>query len=482
MPPSSTYRPDPRHQRLPALTDPVRAAAFPRHILRFRNQRAAATVGLDTLDEAEWEAHFARFAPLPGNLETPLALRYHGHQFLSYNPNLGDGRGFLFGQLRDASGRLLDLGTKGSGRTMYARGGDGRLTLKGGFREILAAEVLEALGVRTCRIFSLFETGEALIRSDEPSPARGSVLVRLSHGHVRIGTFQRLDWEENRTAMQVLLEHCVSCYYPHLDGHPDLPAAFALAVMESLAETTGAWMAAGFVHGVLNSDNLNITGESFDYGPWRFLPHFDPSFTAAYFDAGGLYAYGRQPVAVHHGLSSLVESLGLIGEPASLARGLPRFEERVGHHLRAAMLRRLGLRGDAEIAAELMKAWIAWAEQRSTSFHRFFFDWYGGAASEARGRGGPAAAAYDNPSFAAVRRQLDRLEAIDPSRLSHPYFAGDDPCELRIDELEAAWAPVSQSDDWRAFAEKLAAIRQMGDALGLASRGEQQPEVPTVAG
>jgi serine/tyrosine/threonine adenylyltransferase len=141
---------------------------------------------------AKWERHFAAFAPLPGNLEEPLALRYHGHQFRVYNPHLGDGRGFLYAQLLDAQdGRLLDLGTKGSGQTPWSRDGDGRLTLKGGVREVLATETLEALGVYTSKSFSLFETGEKFFRTDEPSPTRSSVLVRLSHSHIRVGSFQR---------------------------------------------------------------------------------------------------------------------------------------------------------------------------------------------------------------------------------------------------------------------------------------------------
>src|SRR6202044_3512540 len=134
----------------------------------------------------------ARFEALPDNQPQPLAMRYHGHQFQTYNPDLGDGRGFLFAQLREAgTGRLLDLATKGSGRTPWSRTADGRLTLKGGVREVLAARMLEALGVYTSKAFALFETGEALMRGDEPSPTRSSVLTRLGHSHIRIGTFQR---------------------------------------------------------------------------------------------------------------------------------------------------------------------------------------------------------------------------------------------------------------------------------------------------
>src|SRR5689334_25054118 len=193
LPQPAPYRPETAILALgDAFYDPVAPADFPRAILRFRNDRWAPAVGLEGLDEERWRAHFARFVPLPDNLPQPLALRYHGHQFRSYNPDIGDGRGFLFAQVRDERGRLLDLATKGSGQTPYSRFGDGRLTLKGGVREVLAAEMLEALGVYTSKAFSLFETGEELVRGDEPSPTRSSVLVRLSHSHIRYGTFQRL--------------------------------------------------------------------------------------------------------------------------------------------------------------------------------------------------------------------------------------------------------------------------------------------------
>jgi len=466
MPVSEHYRPDPLHQRLPRLSDEVAPARFPRHILRHRDQAAAAEVGLDTLTDGEWEAAFARFEPLPGNLPRPLALRYHGHQFLTYNPSLGDGRGFLYAQLRDRRGRLMDLGTKGSGRTMYARGGDGKLTLKGGFREILAAALLDALGVPTSRALSLYETGESLIRGDEPSPTRSGVLVRLSWGHVRIGTFQRLEFEDDAQSMRALLEHCVAVYYPHLLDRPDLPAALLAEVAEALARTTGAWMAAGFVHGVLNSDNLNITGESFDYGPWRFLPWFDPSFVAAYFDHSGLYSFGRQPVAVHHALSSLAEALELVGERASLQAPLRSFAERVGHHFRLAFLRRLGCRASHPDAAALISAWIPWAEQREQSFARFFFDWYAGPLGAPRALTGPSAAVYLRPAFAPVRAALGALEPTHPERLAHPYLDRPEPFDLRIEELEALWEPVSSRDDWapmRGALDAIASLRDLSD-------------------
>ena len=176
MPLTSSALPRREHEALgERFYQVVSPAKFPSQKLRFRNQRWAERVGLGELTADEWTEHFAGFSALPGAQRVPLALSYHGHQFDVYNPNLGDGRGFLFAQLTDLhNGRLLDLGTKGSGQTPYSRAGDGRLTLKGGFREVLASEMLEALGVYTSKAFSLIETGEALQRGDEPSPTRST--------------------------------------------------------------------------------------------------------------------------------------------------------------------------------------------------------------------------------------------------------------------------------------------------------------------
>ena len=274
----------------------VTAATFPNHLLRFRNDRVAANIGLDALDDQAWIEHFGKFNALPDNIETPLALCYHGHQFGHYNPNLS-GRGFL-AQMLSGDGRILDLGTKGSGQTPFSRTADGRLTLKGAVREILATEMLDALGVNTSKTLSVIETGEELQRNDEPSPTRSAVLVRLSHSHIRVGSFQRLSFLNDLEGLEMLIRHTARYYFAdQLQADDDLEVlapTLLRAAASAVAVTAGAWLAAGFVHGVLNTDNFNVTGESFDYGPWRFLFHFDPGFTAAYFDQTGRYAYGRQ--------------------------------------------------------------------------------------------------------------------------------------------------------------------------------------------
>ena len=465
MPVSAAYRPDPRLAQLgPEFADPVRPAVFPQSILRFRNDRAAATVGLDGLSDAEWIAAFARFEPLPDNQSEPLAMRYHGHQFRSYNPDLGDGRGFLFAQLREAgSDRLLDLATKGSGRTPWSRGGDGRLTLKGGVREVLAAEMLEALGVPTSRAFSLIETGEALERGDEPSPTRSAVLTRLGHSHIRFGSFQRHAFLNRPDNIERLIDHAVETYYPGL-ANLDAPAR-AAGLLDKAAGATAklaaAWMAAGFVHGVLNTDNLNITGESFDYGPYRFLPRNDPNFVAAYFDQTGLYSFGRQPEAVFWNLQQLAGALSLVSEKELLVEALNGFAGAYREALTAAMLRRLGLRSrgpeaDIDLVNAAFRALASGGE--ALRWEPFFFDWFCGTASESRALAGPRGALYADPAFAAFRDQLSDAEPDRPERLSHPYFAAPEPEELIYEAIEAIWAAISEQDDWSGFNAKLAAI------------------------
>jgi uncharacterized protein YdiU (UPF0061 family) len=470
MPVSAAYRSDPRFMQLgPEFADPVEAAKFPREILRYRNDRAAATVGLEGLTEAEWLAHFAKFQPLPGNQPQPLAIRYHGHQFRTYNPEIGDGRGFLFAQVREAgTGRLLDLATKGSGQTPYSRFGDGRLTLKGGVREVLAASMLEALGVPTSRAFSLVETGEELERGDEPSPTRSAVLTRLSHSHIRFGVFQRHAFHDKPDHIRTLVDHVIETYFPELAGEADRPAAMLKTVVQRTANLTARWMAAGFVHGVLNTDNMVVTGESFDYGPWRFLPRNDPNFTAAYFDQNGLYAFGRQPEAAFWNLQQLAACLTLVTEQEGLVEALNGFSAAYRDALKAAMLARLGVRpqgddADIELVNAAFQALAGGGER--LRWEPFFFDWFCGR--EARALAGPRADLYETEAFADFRRRLARYEPDRPERLDNPYFKQAEPEEMLIDEVEAIWAPIAGADDWSAFTAKLARIETARTAWGL---------------
>ncbi len=461
MPVDPTYRPETTILELgDGFYDVVAPASFPRHVPRYRNQRWAARVGLAALEPREWERHFAAFEPLPSNLPERLALRYHGHQFRVYNPQLGDGRGFLHAQLRDVDdGRLLDLGTKGSGRTPWSRGGDGRLTLKGGVREALATAMLEALGVYTSKSFSLFETGEALERGDEPSPTRASVLVRLSHSHVRFGSFQRHAAFRDAARVERLLRYATMRLVP--EGGPT-PVGFLAAVARRSARLAASWTIAGFVHGVLNTDNMNVTGESFDYGPYRFLPTFDPEFVAAYFDHTGLYRFGRQPAIVRWNLERLADALALLAPVEELGRALDGYEAAFADAVAAQLLARLGLRSrtpDDDDA--LVRATVECLHASGVGVDRFFFDWYGGEASAARAAASPAAAAYDSAAFAPWRARLAAYEPIAAERLALPYYRRGEPCSLLYDEIEAVWAAIDARDDWSLFEAKLAAIDEL---------------------
>ncbi|MDP1025883.1 YdiU family protein [Sphingomonas sp. KR1UV-12] len=429
--------------------DPVAPAAFPETRLRFRNDRAAAEVGLADLTDEEWTRHFGRFTPLPDTLPQPLALRYHGHQFRQYNPDIGDGRGFTFAQLRDDQGRLKDLGTKGSGQTPWSRFGDGRLTLKGAVREILATEMLEALNVPTSRTLSVIETGEELHRGDEPSPTRSAVLVRLSHGHIRIGTFQRLAYLRDEANMRRLTAYVLGELY----GEPgDDPVRLLTHVVGRTATLAARYMAASFVHGVLNSDNINVTGESFDYGPWRFAPTWDAQFTAAYFDHAGLYAFGRQPEAIGWDVAQLAAALRLIADSDPLIAALEGFAPAFQAALPPAILWRLG-RAPVDTATDRATVRTVEATLRNTQapLDRFFFD----------------AFATDLPPDYGLEWDSVRaaLAAHPPRRARDAGYWSASPCSMQIAEVEALWAPIATDDDWAPLEAKIAAIRAMGAAL-----------------
>ncbi|MEM9169808.1 MAG: YdiU family protein [Pseudomonadota bacterium] len=458
--------------------DPVEPAPFPQSIVRFRNDRWAARIGLDDLDDAGWIARFARFEPFEGSLPQPLALRYHGHQFRSYNPDIGDGRGFLYAQCYDAAGRLLDLGTKGSGRTPYSRFGDGRLTLKGGVREALATETLEALGVYTSKTLSLIETGEALDRQDEPSPTRSCVMVRLGHSHVRFGAFQRLAAEEDGDAIAALVDYAVRHFYPDLADLDLGPraAAFFERVAWRTARLVSQWMAAGFVHGVLNTDNMNVTGESFDYGPWRFLPTLDPGFTAAYFDHTGLYAYARQAEAAAWNLSRLGGALTDLASEDALNAALQQFGAVYEREMTVAFYRRLGLAPSGDTPYSVIGDLLVWMQESQVPFEQVFFDWFCGAASADRRARSPLAAQYERDTFAPIARALSGFDPVRPERLAHPYFAREAPHTMLIDAVEASWAPIADADEWGPFDAAVAAAREAGAAYAFdASRFDAAP-------
>ena len=469
------------HEKLgKAFFTPVKAARFPDLTLRYFNHKAADQLGLDYLQTPDIMRHFGVFEPFEGSFNEPLALHYHGHQFGVYNPDLGDGRGFLFAQIREPeTGRLLDFGTKGSGQTPFSRTADGRLTLKGAVREILATEMLSALSVPTSQTFCVIETGEALSRHDEPSPTRSAVMTRLSHSHIRIGSFQRCFYEGRTADIERLARYVVQEYYPELDASspsdqllPDLLRAF----MQKVAKMTGHWMAAGFVHGVLNTDNFNLTGESFDYGPWRFLPRLEPLFTAAYFDQQRRYAYARQPEAALWALCRLAdcfiapesqENVPTLSQGA-LTDLLADFYPLMEAHMAKQLVWRAGLVADnSEDELDFARAFLSFAQKSKLDFDRLFFDFYGQPQQFADFELSALSREVQGAELVEAQQRLGEVACqLRPRQTTRPaFFDRSAPVSLVIDEVERIWAPIAETDDWSAFETKLADIRAYGAAL-----------------
>jgi serine/tyrosine/threonine adenylyltransferase len=238
-------------------------------------------------------------------------------------------------------------------------------------------------------------------------------------------------------------------------------------VCRRVARMGAQWMAAGFVHGVLNTDNINVTGESFDYGPWRFLPVYEPGFTAAYFDETGLYAFGRQPDTLLWNLFRLAECLLPLAQQSSLEQALTTFEPALHREFPSAILRRLGLQSRGfEQDGALAKALWTFLHESKAPFEQTFFDWYGGLLSAHRAEQSPSANFYAQLSFQPVRAALATFDPAPQLQLDHPYLAGPTPCTMLIDEVEALWAPIAAEDDWSTFQAKLAEIRSMAEAYG----------------
>ncbi|MGG6295141.1 protein adenylyltransferase SelO [Leptolyngbya sp. AN02str] len=449
--------------------DVVPAAEFPQHVLRFRNDALLPTLGLepDAVTDEDFVQAFGKF----DGRHPFLAMCYHGYQFGQYNPALGDGRGFLYGQVRGVEGVLYDLGTKGSGPTPYSRGGDGRLTLKGGVREVLAAEMLHRMGVRTSRCLSLVETGDSLWRGDEPSPTRASVMIRMQRSHIRFGTFERLHALQRPDLIRKLLDHVIAVYYPHLAGQPDADARFYAELVQRVAELVAQWMAAGFCHAVLNTDNMAITAESFDYGPYAFVDRYNPGFTAAYFDHFGRYAYANQPGICLWNLAMLQEPLKLVMDAADLDAGLASFEEHYWLAYRLRMMQRLGVADvSGDVADELLARTVQFLEAAPVGYHDFFAMLRQQFSPIWREDAGQILAEVVSPNaevlFSSFRQWRETyhkaLNALPMEQMEQVRQALVQQNPLLVivrPEIETVWEAIATEDNWQPFYDLLKRIQ-----------------------
>ena len=449
--------------------DKATPAIFPNHVLRFRNNRAASRLNLDKLNDEDWISYFGKFIRCPGVEHGPLALKYHGHQFGHYNNELGDGRGFLLSQFLDKSNNIWDLGTKGSGKTNFSRGGDGRLTLKGAVRELLATELLSSLGVSTSQTLSIIETEENLHRNDEPSPTRSAVLVRRSKSHIRIGTFQRLAYLNEDNNIEKLIRHVIFNYFPSLDNSRNkniLAENFFLESVKRIATMIGRLTAAGFVHGVLNTDNFNVTGECFDYGPWRFIEFADPNFTAAYFDYDKRYSFGRQPEAALWALSQLGKSLSFFLDEKKIIKILNEFSIFFNKSLSKHFCWRLGIKDlGVKNVNKILHILLKISMESKLDFASFFYDFYGGPEAVSDCLNSSRGVKYKNREFSEIINILKTTYA-DEGCLEKRVFFKDQFENLLIDEVELIWKEIDKNNNWNFLEDKIQRIRVMGDLLG----------------
>tara|TARA_R110002020_G_scaffold34066_9_gene103471 strand:- start:5743 stop:7221 length:1479 start_codon:yes stop_codon:yes gene_type:complete len=345
-------------------------------MIRF-NRELASELGLDpdALDSEAGAAIFAGHVAPEG--ATPLAMAYAGHQFGGFSPQLGDGRALLLGEVIDSHGRRRDIHLKGSGRTPFSRGGDGKAVLGPVLREYIIGEAMHALGVPTTRALAAVATGEMVMRQDGPEP--GAVLARVAASHLRVGTFQYFAARGETDRLRQLADYAIARHYPELEGRADRYLALIAAVRDRQAALMARWMNLGFVHGVMNTDNMTISGETIDYGPCAFIDGYDPATVFSSIDSQGRYAYGNQPKIAQWNLARLAETLldlinpddseDAVRQASEVINGFPAVYERAWL---AGMRAKLGLDREEDDDMQLATGLLAVLETRSADFTRVF--------------------------------------------------------------------------------------------------------------
>jgi serine/tyrosine/threonine adenylyltransferase len=406
----------------------------------------------------------------------PLALAYAGHQFGHFVPQLGDGRANLLGEVLGLDGARYDIQLKGSGRTPFSRGGDGRAALGPVLREYIVSEAMAALGVPTTRALAAVTTGQHVLRE---TALPGAVLTRVAASHLRVGTFQYFAAQGNTEATRALADYAIARHYPEAAQAKQPYRALLDGVIGRQARLVAQWMLLGFIHGVMNTDNTSISGETIDYGPCAFMEAYDPVKVFSSIDLYGRYAYGNQPTALHWNLARLAESLlpileqelgsaeaALASAQESLAAFGPQFETARGAGLR----RKLGLlterEGDAAMALDLLQRMAANRADFTLTFRRLC-DAAADARSDERVRGLFAdPGAYDSWAIGWQRRLEDepvpaqaRAAAM---RMASPAFIP------RNHVVEAALDAAIARQDFQPFEELLDVVsRPYEDRPGL---------------
>jgi uncharacterized protein YdiU (UPF0061 family) len=396
------------------------------HLVRF-NRPLAEELGLDLgFDAQTLAAIFSGNRSVPGAV--PISMAYAGHQFGQFVPQLGDGRAILIGEVRDRSGRLRDIQLKGAGLTPFSRSADGRAALGPVLREYLVSEAMHALGVPATRALAAVTTGERVFR-ERPLP--GAILTRVASSHVRVGTFQYFAARGDGDAVRRLADYVIDRLYPDIAAAANPYLELLRSVIERQASLVAAWLNVGFIHGVMNTDNMAVSGETIDFGPCAFMDDYDPAAVFSSIDSAGRYAYKNQPVAAQWNLARFAETLLPLLDPAS-ERAIQMATEAVtgfagafdGYWL-AGMRRKLGLftaeEGDGLLVRQLLDVLQSTGADFTNGFRRLCVDsdFYFGEA------GASDAAALDWTRAWHARRQREPQSASERAasmRLANPAF------------------------------------------------------------
>jgi uncharacterized protein YdiU (UPF0061 family) len=473
---------------------PWQPAAVPAPKLLFLNRSLASELGLDLsgLDEAAAAALFAGNA-LPEGAE-PIAQAYAGHQFGGFSPQLGDGRALLLGEVIDREGHRRDIAFKGSGRTRFSRGGDGKATVGPMLREVLIGEAMHALGIPTTRALAVAATGEPVLREHRVLP--GAVLTRVAASHIRVGTFQFFAARGDEERVRRLADYTIARHDPALAGTPDRYLALLRAVAQRQARLIAQWMNVGFIHGVMNTDNMTLSGETIDYGPCAFIEAYDPATVFSSIDHGGRYAYGNQPLIARWNLARLAETLLplLADEPeravALASEVIDGFPDLYGRFLLEGQRAKLGLAGsraaddgaDAALAAD----WLALLQTGRVDFTSAWRRLADAAAGDdaplralfAHGRDPDAwlarwrarCAADDGSALPAGAERALRMRAVNPRVIPRNHrveealsaAADDDRLEPFERLLDALRRPFDDAPELAPYAEPAAATVTAG--------------------
>jgi uncharacterized protein YdiU (UPF0061 family) len=442
---------------------PWRGAEAPRPSLVLLNDELALELGFDPvlLRTGEGAAFLSGSKAIEGS--TPLAQAYAGHQFGGFSPQLGDGRALLIGEVIDRQGRRRDIHLKGSGRTPFSRGGDGKAVLGPVLREYLIGEAMHALGIPTTRALAVVTTGEEIARETfQP----GAVLARVAASHLRVGTFQFFAVRGEREKLVRLVDYAIRRHYPDLADREDRALALLAAVSDRQAALVAKWMAVGFVHGVMNTDNMTISGETIDYGPCAFIDAYDPKAVFSSIDQWGRYAYGNQPVIAQWNLARFAETLLELIDPADgdnavrLATAeIDRFPQKYQRAWLNEMRRKLGLltpeEGDLALATDLHAAMAG----RNVDFTKLFR----ALASAARGDAAQAPGLFSDATDYErwLPRWLERLvrEPDGAAGAAERMDAANPVYIPRNQKVEAALAAAVAAGDLAPFNTLLALLR-----------------------